>query len=98
MIRVTLESLVRRHGRVAVVDHASVEVRPGELAFLLGPAGAGKTTVARLVAGLEPLDEGEIYFDGRIIHNLPPAERKVGLVFLQTRDQLRPNHSSSPQS
>jgi ABC-type Fe3+/spermidine/putrescine transport system ATPase subunit len=81
LIRVTIESLLKRFDKVAVVDHASLEVRPGELAFLLGPSGAGKTTLARVVAGLEEADEGEIYFEGRIIHTLPAAERRVGLVF-----------------
>jgi ABC-type Fe3+/spermidine/putrescine transport system ATPase subunit len=81
LIRVTIESLVKRFDKVAVVDHASLEIRPGELAFLLGPSGAGKSTLARMVAGLEAADEGEIYFEGRIIHTLPAAERRVGLVF-----------------
>ncbi len=81
MIRVTIESLVKRFDKVAVVDHASLEIRPGELAFLVGPTGSGKTTFARIVAGLERADEGEIYFEGRIIHTLPPAERRVGIVF-----------------
>ena len=81
MIRVTLEGLVKRYDRVAVVDEASLEIRPGELTYVLGPSGAGKTTLARLVAGLEPLDDGEIYFDDRIVHKLPPQERRVGLVF-----------------
>ncbi len=80
MTRVTIESLVKRYDRVAVLDHASIEIGPGELAFVLGPSGAGKTTLARLVAGLDPLDEGEVYFDGRAVHALPPIERKVGVV------------------
>ncbi|MBV8559028.1 MAG: ABC transporter ATP-binding protein, partial [Planctomycetaceae bacterium] len=66
MIRVILERLVKRYDRVAVVDEASLEVRPGDLTYVLGPSGAGKTTLARLVAGLEPLDDGAISFDGRI--------------------------------
>ncbi len=81
MIRVTIESLVKRFDKVAVVDRASLEIRPGELAFLVGPTGSGKTTLGRIVAGLERADEGEIYFEGRIVHTLPPAERKVGMVF-----------------
>jgi ABC-type Fe3+/spermidine/putrescine transport system ATPase subunit len=81
MIRVTLEGLVKRYDQVAVVEGASLEIHPGELAYVVGPSGAGKTTLARLVAGLEPLDGGEIDFDGRIIHTLPPQERKVGFVF-----------------
>jgi ABC-type Fe3+/spermidine/putrescine transport system ATPase subunit len=81
MIRVTLEGLVKQVDRVAVVDGASLEVEPGRLTYLLGPSGAGKTMLARLVAGLEPLDDGEIFFDGRVVHTLPASGRRVGLVF-----------------
>ncbi len=81
MIRVTIESLVKRFDRVPALDHASLEIRPGELAFLLGPSGSGKSTLARIVAGLDTAEEGEIYFDGRVIHTLPAVDRKVGLVF-----------------
>ncbi len=81
MIRVSVQGMVKRYDRIAVVDGASLELSPGEITFLLGPSGAGKTTLARLIAGLEPLDDGEIYFDGRMIHKLPPQERRVGMVF-----------------
>jgi ABC-type Fe3+/spermidine/putrescine transport system ATPase subunit len=81
MIRVVLENLVKRYDEVAVVDGASLEIRPGEMSFVLGPSGSGKTTMARLIAGLETLDDGEIYFDGRLVHDLPPQARRVGLVF-----------------
>ncbi len=81
MTRVTLDGLVRRRDRVSVVDGVSLEIRPGELAFVLGPSGAGKTTLARVIAGLEPLDAGEIFFDERIIQSMPAAARRVGLVF-----------------
>jgi ABC-type Fe3+/spermidine/putrescine transport system ATPase subunit len=81
MIRVTLDGLVKRYDRLAVVDGASLEIEPGSLTYVLGPSGAGKTTLARLVAGLESLDDGEIFFDGRVIHTLPAAERQVGFVF-----------------
>ncbi len=81
MIRVILEGLHKRFGAIAAVDGASLELRPGELTYLLGPPGAGKTTLARLVAGLESLDDGEIYFGERMVHRLPPVERRVGMVF-----------------
>jgi ABC-type Fe3+/spermidine/putrescine transport system ATPase subunit len=81
MIRVTLEGLIKRYDRVAVVDGASLEIEPGSLNYVLGPSGAGKTTLARLIAGLEPADDGEIYFDGRVVHTLPAAQRRVGFVF-----------------
>src|SRR5262245_45460747 len=80
MLRVILEGLVKQHGEVAVVDGASFELRPGEMTYVLGPTGAGKTTLARLLAGLEPLDDGEIYFGDRMVQSLPPADRRVGMV------------------
>jgi ABC-type Fe3+/spermidine/putrescine transport system ATPase subunit len=81
MIRVHADGLVKRYDRVAVVDGASLELPAGEVTALLGPSGAGKTTLARLIAGLESLDDGEIYFDSRMVHALPPPERRVGMVF-----------------
>jgi ABC-type Fe3+/spermidine/putrescine transport system ATPase subunit len=81
MIRVHVDGLVKRYDRVAVVDGASLELPAGQVTVVLGPSGAGKTTLARLVAGLEPLDEGEVFFDARIVHTLPAHERGVGMVF-----------------
>ena len=81
MIRVIIEGLVKRYGQVAAVDDASLEIAPGELACVLGPPGAGKTTLGRLVAGLEAPDDGEIYLDDRMVLALAPQERRVGMVF-----------------
>jgi ABC-type Fe3+/spermidine/putrescine transport system ATPase subunit len=91
MIRVVLDGLVKHIDRVAVVDGVTMEIRPGELTYLLGPSGSGKSMVARLIAGLDTLEEGEIYFDGRPMRDLKPADRKVGLVF--QRDALWPHLS-----
>lgn len=81
MLRVFLDGLVKRYRQVAAVDGATLDLRPGELTCLLGPRGAGKSTLARLVAGLETTDEGEIYFNERLVGSLPPQERRVGLIF-----------------
>jgi ABC-type Fe3+/spermidine/putrescine transport system ATPase subunit len=81
MTRVIVEGLVKRYGRVAAVDGVSLDLRPGELVYVLGPSGAGKSALARLVAGLERPDDGEIYFDDRVVHTVPPQERRVGMVF-----------------
>lgn len=81
MIRVILENLVKRFDGVAVVDGASLEIRPGALSFVLGPSGSGKSMLARCIAGLETLDDGEIYLDGRLVQGLPPLARGVGFVF-----------------
>jgi ABC-type Fe3+/spermidine/putrescine transport system ATPase subunit len=81
MIRVILERLEKRYGSLAAIDGVSLELRPGEMTYVLGPPGAGKTTLARLVAGLEDADGGEVYFGDRLVHMLPPHERGVGMVF-----------------
>ena len=81
MMRVILEGLVKRYGQVAAVDDASLELRPGEMTYVLGPPGAGKTTLARLLTGLEVADDGEIYLGDRMVQSLPPAERNIAMVF-----------------
>jgi ABC-type Fe3+/spermidine/putrescine transport system ATPase subunit len=93
MIRVVLDGLVQHVERLAVLDCVSMEVRPGELTYLLGPSGSGKSMIARLIAGLERLEEGEIYFDGRPMSRVEPGDRKVGLVF--QRDALWPHLSAA---
>jgi ABC-type Fe3+/spermidine/putrescine transport system ATPase subunit len=81
MIRVVIDGLVKRFDRVAVIDGVSLEIHPGELTFVLGPSGSGKTVLARLLAGLEAPDDGEVYFDGRAMNRVAAADRRVGLVF-----------------
>ena len=81
MIRVIAEGLVKRYGPLAAVDHASLELPPGELTCLLGPSGAGKSTFARLLAGLDVVDDGEVYFGERMVQGVAPGERGVGMVF-----------------
>lgn len=81
MIRVIVEGLVKHYGSVAALDGASLELRPGELTYLLGPRGAGKSTLARLLAGLDEPEDGEIYFGDKMVQGLRPQERKVGMVF-----------------
>ncbi len=57
-----------------------LELSPGSLTVLLGPVGAGKTSLLRLMAGLERPGWGEVLLDDRKIHTVPPRERRVGLV------------------
>jgi ABC-type Fe3+/spermidine/putrescine transport system ATPase subunit len=81
MIRVVADELVKRYDRVAVIDGVSLEVPPGELTYVVGPSGSGKSILARLLVGLERPDAGEIYLDGRPAAALAPAERKAALTF-----------------
>jgi spermidine/putrescine transport system ATP-binding protein len=76
-----LVSLVKRHGGALAVDHVSFAIRRGEFFSILGPSGAGKTSVLRMIAGFESPDEGEIRIEGRSIRGIPPHRRPVNLVF-----------------
>jgi ABC-type Fe3+/spermidine/putrescine transport system ATPase subunit len=80
MIRVQIDDLNKAFDGVSALDSVSLDIRPGERFVVLGPSGAGKTALARLIAGLETPDSGEIRFDGRSLLTLDPSERKVGLL------------------
>ncbi|MGJ8694762.1 MAG: ABC transporter ATP-binding protein [Verrucomicrobiaceae bacterium] len=68
-------------GEVTALNQVSLEIEPGELFFLLGGSGCGKTTLLRCIAGLESPTEGEIHFGDRNVTNLPPHKREAAMVF-----------------
>jgi spermidine/putrescine ABC transporter ATP-binding subunit len=80
-MRIAIRDLTKRFGSLVVVDRANFDIGEGELFTLLGPSGCGKTTLLRLVAGFNAIDEGEISFDGRVINDVPPHQRGIGMVF-----------------
>ena len=68
-------------GWPATLRGVDLRVEPGELAFLLGPSGGGKTTVLRCIAGLERGYEGSVLLDGAPLDAKAPHERGVGMLF-----------------
>ncbi len=78
---IRVSQLVKSFGAVRVVDDVSFEVGAGELVALLGPSGGGKSTILRVIAGLETADAGEVWLDGRRVDGLVARERGVGFVF-----------------
>nr|BBH93119.1 glycerol-3-phosphate ABC transporter ATP-binding protein [Thermogemmatispora argillosa] len=78
---IVIEHLVKRFGERAVVDDLTLHIQPGELFVLVGPSGCGKTTTLRLLAGLEPVSEGRIYFGERLVNDIRPRDRNVAMVF-----------------
>src|SRR5688572_23628048 len=80
-MRVVIKNLTKRFGSVNALDGVSFEVRSQELFFLLGPSGCGKTTLLRLIAGFYAPDEGEVRFGERVVNQVPPHERGIGMVF-----------------
>src|SRR5579864_5871734 len=85
--------VVKYHGSLRVLDGASLSVRRGEVAAVVGPSGGGKSTLLRCVNGLETFEEGLIRVDGLCLHPgegrrgnsavLRQVRRRVGMVFQQ---------------
>jgi spermidine/putrescine transport system ATP-binding protein len=78
---IEIRGIARRHGGVTAVDQVSFDVGRGEFFSILGPSGAGKTSVLRMIAGFEDPDEGDVLIDGQSMLGVPPNRRPVNLVF-----------------
>ena len=81
LAKLELVSVSKRFGRVTAVDDVSLVVEDNELFCLFGPPGCGKSTILRLLVGLEAPDAGEIHIGGRDVTELPPANRDLAMVF-----------------
>jgi multiple sugar transport system ATP-binding protein len=66
---------------VPAVDTLNLDIADGELLVLVGPSGSGKSTALRMLAGLEPLDAGEIHIGERDVSNVRPRDRDIAMVF-----------------
>jgi len=69
------------YGDCEVIRDLSLEIRDREFFVILGESGAGKTTTLKMIAGVEPVTSGAIFFNGRPIQNLTPEERDCAMVF-----------------
>jgi len=78
---IKLVDLYKRFKETIAVDHLSLNVGKGSLTTLLGPSGCGKTTTLRIIAGFEDPEEGKIYLGDRLLNEVPPHHRGVGMVF-----------------
>ena len=81
MIELHLKNVSKLFGETRAVDSVSLEVKSGELFFLLGPSGCGKTTCLRTIAGFYQPDEGEMLFGEKLMNKVPPHKRNIGMVF-----------------
>jgi sulfate/thiosulfate transport system ATP-binding protein len=71
----------KRFGGYQALDDVTIRVPDGSLTALLGPSGGGKSTLLRVIAGLEEPDAGEVRIGGEPMTHVPPQRRGVGLVF-----------------
>jgi sulfate/thiosulfate transport system ATP-binding protein len=71
----------KQFGDFVALDNVSVEIPSGSLTALLGPSGGGKSTLLRVIAGLEQPDSGTVEIEGKVADRLPAQQRGVGFVF-----------------
>ncbi|RZA13358.1 MAG: ABC transporter ATP-binding protein, partial [Proteobacteria bacterium] len=80
-MEVVFKGIFKRYGQVTAVNNLNLKIEKGALHFLLGPSGCGKTTTLRMLAGLEAVSEGQLFFDGKDVTKQPAVERGIGMVF-----------------
>ena len=81
MTNVRLDGVSKRFGELVACSDIDLTINDGEFFVLLGPSGCGKSTTLRMIAGLETVSDGEIYFDDRSVTGTTPADRDVAMVF-----------------
>lgn len=78
---VELKNINKSFGSFKASDNVSLGIEKGRLAGLLGSSGSGKTTILRMIAGLETPDSGDIIIDGQRVNDIPAGKRGIGFVF-----------------
>lgn len=78
---IELRQVSKQFGGVVAVKDVTFTVQEGELVALLGPSGGGKTTVLRMIAGLEMPTSGDLFILGRRVNDIPVQKRNIGFVF-----------------
>jgi ABC-type sugar transport system ATPase subunit len=79
--RIELLNLRKTFGAVVAVKDLSIAIEDGEFVVFVGPSGCGKTTTLRMIAGFEDPTAGEIKIDGKLVNDLEPRDRGLGMVF-----------------
>ncbi|HYE71721.1 MAG TPA: ABC transporter ATP-binding protein, partial [Blastocatellia bacterium] len=78
---ISLRQVSKSFGSLKVLSDISFDLASGESFVLLGPSGGGKSTLLRIIAGLEEPDAGHVSLKGREVNDLPPQQRRLGVVF-----------------
>ncbi|WP_114187528.1 ABC transporter ATP-binding protein [Microvirga aerophila] len=81
MADVSLHGIAKSFGPVEILHDIDLRVNDGEFVVFVGPSGCGKSTLLRIIAGLETVSAGEIRIGGRRVNEMPPADRKIAMVF-----------------
>lgn len=82
MLKVEIFNLNKNFGpEVKAVDNINLGVEENEFLVVLGPSGGGKSTLLRLIAGLEKENSGDIFIEGKRVNDIPPKARDIAMVF-----------------
>lgn len=76
-----LRALTKRYGDTLAVDRVDVVCQPNEFLVVFGPAGAGKSSTLKMIAGVLAPTAGEVWFRGRPLAAVPPERRNMAMVF-----------------
>ncbi|MED4226955.1 ABC transporter ATP-binding protein [Neobacillus cucumis] len=80
-MHIEVKNLEKSFGKFQAIHNTSFQIEKGQLVGLLGPSGGGKTSLLRMLAGLEQPNSGEIYFNGKFANSLSVQDRGIGFVF-----------------
>ncbi|MBQ7764701.1 sn-glycerol-3-phosphate ABC transporter ATP-binding protein UgpC [bacterium] len=82
MSNVVLKKLVKSYdGKKNIINNIDLEIKDKEFIVLVGSSGCGKSTILRLISGLEEITSGEIYIDNKLVNNVHPKDRDIAFVF-----------------
>ncbi len=81
MAGVELRGIGMSYGEVSVLRGIDLDIAAGEFVVFVGPSGCGKSTLLRMIAGLEPIGAGTLSIDGKVVNDVPPAQRGIAMVF-----------------
>ena len=82
MASISLRLVQKAYGDHApVIRDVDLEIGEHEFCVFLGPSGCGKSTLLRMIAGLEDITDGDLYIDGKLVNEVPAAQRGVAMVF-----------------
>ncbi|UJF31505.1 sulfate/molybdate ABC transporter ATP-binding protein [Paenibacillus hexagrammi] len=80
-MQIEAKNINKYFGDFHAIKDVNFSITKGHLVGLIGPSGGGKTSILRMLSGLERPSTGDIYFDGKVATNLPVQERGIGFVF-----------------
>lgn len=81
MAKVTLKNVVKKYDTKTIINNISLEIKDKEFLVLVGSSGCGKSTILRMIAGLEDITSGEIYIGDKCVNNIHPKDRDIAFVF-----------------